>query len=95
LALVPPSRLLAVGSDTAAGDLCVEPSVFSRTLPANAADRWFAPLRIDRGPLGLSAAARDTGSRIEPSLAFVARDGTRELVNPTLVAARGAAMASR
>jgi blue copper oxidase len=93
LALVPPSRLFAVGSDAGAGDLCVEPSTFSRTLPTNAADRWFAPLRIDRGPRELAAATRDTGSRIEPSLAFLARDGSRELVNPTLVAARGASVA--
>ena len=93
LALVPPSRLFAVGSDAGAGDLCVEPSTFSRTLPTNAADRWFAPLRIDRGPRELAAATRDTGSRIGPSLAFLARDGSRELVNPTLVAARGASVA--
>jgi suppressor of ftsI/bilirubin oxidase len=93
LALAPPARLVANRTAAAAGDLCVVPAAFSSPLPVAARGGLFAPLRADRGLLPLTATPRDIGNRIEPALAFLAHDGTRELVNPTLVAARGTQVA--
>jgi blue copper oxidase len=91
LASALPARPGAAARAPAPGtmDLCATPSRFDQPLRVPGHDGLLGYLRADREPLVLRAVNRGgTG----PGLALVARVGGRDFVDPTLVAARGAAL---